>query len=47
MNLQKPYYVKKMDEGSIGKYTVSDVTDWIIFADGGKYTPDDAYMLDL
>lgn len=44
---QKPYYVKKMDEGSIGKYTVSDVTDWIIFADGGKYTPDDAYMLDL
>ena len=28
---QKPYYVKKMDEGSIGKYTVSDVTDRIIF----------------
>lgn len=44
---QKPYYVKKMDEGSIGKYTVSDVTDWIIFADGGRYTPDDAYMLEV
>lgn len=44
---QKPYYVKKMDEESIGKYTVSDVTDWIIFADGGRYTPDDAYMLEV
>ena len=44
---QKPYYVKKMDEGSIGKYTVSDVTDWIIFTKERRYTPDDAYMLNL
>ena len=44
---QKPYYVKKMDEGSIGKYTVSDITDWIIFTKERRYTPDDAYMLNL
>ena len=42
---QEPYYVKAMTVGSIGRYTVEDVTDWLIFADGRRYSPDDAYLM--
>lgn len=42
---QDPYYVKGMKKGSIGKYSVSDITDWIIFANKRRYSPDDVYMM--
>ncbi len=42
---QDPYYVKDMKKGSIGKYSVTDITDWIIFANNRRYSPDDVYMM--
>lgn len=42
---QEPYCVKKMHKGSIGKYTVDDITDWEIFANNNRYTTDDVYLL--
>ncbi len=42
---QDPYYVKGMKKGSIGKFEVSDITDWIIFANKRRYSPDDVYMM--
>lgn len=42
---QEPYYVKSMNEGSIGEYDISDITDWIIMTRERNYTPDDVYMM--
>lgn len=43
--MQEPYYVKAMQKGSTGSFRVADVTDWAIFRDEKKYTPDDAYLI--
>lgn len=43
---QEPYYVKDLHEGSIGEYSFDDITDWIIFTNDGRITPDDVYLLE-
>lgn len=45
MLTQDAYYAKNMRTGSTGKYSVEDITDWMIIRDGRRYTPDDAYMI--
>ncbi len=42
---QEPYYVKGIKKGDIGNYQIEDITDWIIFKDQKRFTPDDAYLI--
>ena len=42
---QEPYYVSGIKEGDIRTIPFSDITDWIIFTDDHRITPDDAYLL--
>lgn len=43
---QKPYYIKGIGEGYIGKYKLKDITDWMIFSNGRRLSPDDVYLID-
>lgn len=42
---QEPYYIKDLHEGAVRTYPEGDITDWIVFADGERYSPDDAYLM--
>lgn len=42
---QEPYYVKDLHEGAVCTYPEEDITDWIVFANGERYSPDDAYYM--
>lgn len=42
---QEPYYVKSLHEGIIMDISYNQITDWIIFSQDGKVTPDDVYLL--
>lgn len=42
---QEPYYVKDLHEGAVCTYPEEDITDWIVFANGERYSPDDVYMI--
>lgn len=43
---QAPYYVSGMKEGDVGTYLFEDITDWIVFTQKCRVTPDDVYLLD-
>lgn len=42
---QEPYYVKDLHEGAVRTYPEEAITDWLIFVNGERYSPDDVYML--
>lgn len=42
---QEPYYVKDLHEGAVCTYPEEKITDWIVFANGERYSPDDVYMM--
>lgn len=42
---QEPYYVKDLHEGAMLTFPYSQITDWIIFTQEGRVTPDDVYLL--
>lgn len=42
---QEPYYVKDLHEGALLTFPYSQITDWIIFTQDGRVTPDDVYLL--
>ena len=42
---QEPYRVPSMKEGYEGKFTIEDVTDWIIRVDDVTIDPNTAYLL--
>lgn len=42
---QDTYWVDSMHKGSVGEYTVDDVTDWRIFTEGTAIEPETAYLL--
>ncbi|MDE7267339.1 MAG: DUF4026 domain-containing protein [Lachnospiraceae bacterium] len=42
---QEPYYVKDLHEGAVMTFPYSQITDWIIFTQDGRVTPDDVYLL--
>lgn len=42
---QDAYYIDGLKEGYTGTYSFDSITDWIIFKDGERITPDDVYRL--
>ena len=42
---QEPYNIENMHEGDIGWYTVSNITDWMIFENTTTITPNNVYIL--
>ena len=44
---QEPYMVSGMHEGDMGTYPYEDITDWIIFTEEDRISPDDIYLLEL
>lgn len=42
---QDAYYIDGLKEGYTGTYSFDSITDWIIFRDGERITPDDVYRL--
>lgn len=42
---QEPYMVSGMHAGDVGTYPYEDITDWIVFAEEGRITPDDVYLM--
>ena len=43
---QEPYMVSGMHEGDMGTYPYEDITDWLIFTDKNRISPDDIYLLE-
>lgn len=43
---QEPYMVSGMHEGDEGTYPYTDITDWIVFTEKDRISPDDIYLLD-
>lgn len=44
---QEPYMVSGMHIGSIGTYSYSEITDWIVYTNEDRITPDDVYLLEM
>lgn len=44
---QDTYYVKALKKDDICEYTVDDITDWIVFGQERRITPDDVYIMEL
>lgn len=42
---QEPYMVSNMHEGDMGTYPYSDITDWVVFTEKERISPDDIYLL--
>ena len=38
--------VSGMHEGDEGTYPYTDITDWIVFTEKDRISPDDIYLLD-
>ena len=43
---QEPYMVSGMHEGDMGTYPYEDITDWLIFTEENRISPDDIYLLE-
>ncbi len=43
---QEPYMVSDMHEGDMGTYPYKDITDWLIFTEENRISPDDIYLLE-
>ena len=43
---QEPHRVSGMHEGDEGTYPYTDITDWIVFTEKNRISPDDIYLLD-
>ena len=44
---QEPYMVSGMHAGDIGTYSYNDITDWIIFTEEDRITPDEVYLMEI
>lgn len=42
---QEPYYVASLKPGDIRTCTFDEITDWVVYVDGEKITPDSVYRL--
>lgn len=45
--IQDPYFVESMHEGSEGTYGYDQLTDWILYVNEERITPDSVYLLSL
>ncbi len=43
---QEPYMVSGMHEGDIGTYPYEDITDWLVFTEERRISPDDVYLME-
>ena len=43
---QEPYMVSGMHEGDMGTYPYEDITDWLVFTEENRISPDDIYLLE-
>lgn len=43
---QEPYMVSGMHEGDVGTYPYEDITDWLVFTEERRISPDDVYLLE-
>ncbi len=43
---QEPYMVSGMHTGDVGTYPYEDITDWMIFTEKNRISPDDIYLLE-
>ena len=41
---QEPYMVSGIYAGAIGTYSYNDITDWIVYTEEERITPDDVYL---
>ncbi len=44
---QEPYMVSGMHAGDIGTYSYSDITDWMVFTEEDRISPDDVYIMEM
>lgn len=44
---QEPYMVSGMHTGDIGIYPYSDITDWLVFTEEDRISPDEVYLMDI
>lgn len=44
---QEPYMVSGMHTGSVGTYPYSDITDWIVFTEEDRISPDEVYLMEM
>ena len=42
---QEPYMVSGMHAGDVGTYSYDDITDWIVFTEDDRITPDEVYLM--
>lgn len=43
---QEPYYVSDIHVGYVGKYSIENITDWLIYTPERRLSPDDVYLLE-
>lgn len=43
---QEPYMVSGMHKGDVGTYPYEDITDWLVFTEERRISPDDVYLLE-
>ena len=44
---QEPYDISHLHEGDEGDYSLSDLTDWILYTEKSTITPDTVYLLEI
>lgn len=42
---QEPYYINGLHEGHVGKYSIEEITDWLIFTPNMRISSDEVYIL--
>ena len=44
---QEPYMVSGMHTGSVGTYSYDEITDWMMFTEEDRITPDEVYLIEM
>ncbi len=44
---QEPYMVSGMHTGAVGTYPYSDITDWLVFTQKDRISPDEVYLMEI
>lgn len=44
---QEPYMVSGIHAGDVGTYSYDEITDWIVFTESDRITPDEVYLMDM
>lgn len=44
---QEPYMVSGIHTGDVGTYSYEDITDWIVFTEEDRISPDEVYLMEM